>query len=169
MTVKIIKEKCNLVSLLYFSLNELMTCPDSFPRTYSVRKEGTYSRPLGTCGQEMTLKKKEGGERERWESQSRIFPIWLGCDDSGQWARGGGEAGKGNCKGRGICRHCYLRKCWWKCHGSEREAVVSVVGGMQLCMKTVPSGTSCLSCFSGQQYLNNICGCTAFQRRKPQG
>lgn len=51
---------------------------------------------------------------------------------------------------------------------APREAVVSVVGGTQLCVKTVPSGTSCLSCFSGQQYLN-ICGCTAFQRQKPQG
>ena len=64
MTVKIITEKHNLVSHLHFSLNELiMTGPDDFLRTYSERKEGTNSQPLGSGDQEMMMIRK--GQKKR--------------------------------------------------------------------------------------------------------
>lgn len=64
MTVKIIKEKHNLVSHLHFSLNELiMTGPDYFLRTYSERKEGTNSQPLGSGDQEMMMIRKRQKQR----------------------------------------------------------------------------------------------------------
>ena len=64
MAVKIIKEKHNLVSHLHFSLNELiMTGPDYFLRTYSERKEGTNSQPLGSGDQEMRMIRKRQKQR----------------------------------------------------------------------------------------------------------